>query len=114
MKLSKQQIDAIVDKIKTVKTIEYKSKVEKAKKEQLKTKAPSAKKYYEIYKTLPKELINILYYRKDLSEKIILDMISNVKIENKFNANDFRNQIILASIDAQDLDELSKKLKINL
>lgn len=113
MKLSNNQIRAIIDQIASKEQIKLDADYKKEKDAILKIKKPLAKKYFALYSKLPLELKKLLKNYDGISESSILDSITNVKIK-RFDRNDMYNKIIIASIDSKDLDELKKKLKISI
>lgn len=111
MKLTNQQIDALLNNVEKQKKLEYQKEYD------LKVKENNIKNKKEItsllktYEKIPKILKDLMYYNKNLSEKTITDSLN--KIEKKsFDKSDLKNQIIIASIDSKDMEELQKKLSI--
>jgi hypothetical protein len=113
MKLTNQQIDALVaqehEKFNTTNVV----KEVKPSKPQLNL----AKKLQNLVATIPKEIVAQMPYAylKDCTEatflRAILKVDNIVKPVAAFDKVKFRNKILIASIDANDLKELQEKLK---
>ena len=87
MKLTNQQIDALLNNVEKQKKLEYQKEYD------LKVKENNIKNQKEItsllktYEKIPKILKDLMYYNKNLSEKTITDSLH--KIEKKsFDKND--------------------------
>lgn len=111
MKLSNQQIDALVAMIAKKQNAKHKvendKKIEAARKKNI----VQAKQLMKFYETIPKELRGAMYRNNPLNERGMVDWLSK-DIDTKCASKDeIRNEILIASIDAQTLDQLKLKLK---
>lgn len=112
MKLSNPQINAIINEVAKTEQVKLDADYKKSKEALVKEKTPVAKKYFALYNALPADLRKHLSPYDRVTEKGILDSL--VKIDKKqYNRSELESKIILASIDANDLEELKKKLKLN-
>ena len=113
MKLSKTQINSIVNKIESAEKkkmdVRYKKKLDA----EVKAKTPIAKKYFALWNDLPKEVKKLANRYDNITEKSILDSLVKCERE-RFCRSEMEDKIILASIDANDLTELQSKLNIKL
>lgn len=85
-------------------------------KENIEKVVPKAKKLMKIYDTIPKELVDALRncaYGVFNEEKLINFLSKNVAIK-KIDLSEIKNNVLIASIDADSLTELKSKLKIDL
>lgn len=110
MKLTNQQIDAVVE---TIYSKEYKAKqilIDKKDTEARKTALPKAKELYKIYEKIPKTVRDCLRYNSTVTIKKIIDaLVKESKIKN-VSRDEIRNKVLIASIDSSTLDELKTKL----
>ena len=112
MKLTNQQIEAVISNVREIEETKFEKEYKEKKDKETKAKAPLAKKYYQMYKSLPVELQKHFSPYDRISESSILNSL--VKVEKKtFQTKELRNKIILASIDAASLEELKMKLKLS-
>ena len=111
MKLSKQQVEAIVCSVAEKENIKIRSEAKKSETILRKEKLPLAKKYFAMYQALPTDLRKHLSPYDRVSEKSILDSLVSVDIKS-FDKDSLRRKLILASIDSKDMDELKKKLNL--
>lgn len=114
MKLTNQQIDAIVNEAigaNSVAINEEKDKIRNDKKV-----ISEAEKYMTILEKIPNDIRNIVYNLRSITKDTFIQAITS-KIERKvtvLNSNKLRNKIIIASIDSKDIEELKSKLKIEI
>lgn len=114
MRLTNQQIDAIMDNVcsKNRNKIEAEKKAIRASKEVQK----EAKKYYDLIHQIPKEVRRLCYLDKDM-RNIIEGVVGAKRLSpstKEIRRSDLRSEIILASVDCKTLSELSNKLKLNI
>jgi hypothetical protein len=112
MKLSNQQIDAIVSQQENKFDSANKIQAEFTKNKLEKMKA-KAKQICLIAKKIDKEVIEEMGY--EYTEKRVFDKIKSIersKIPSapKFDSDKFKTDLIIASIDSNTMDELKKKL----
>lgn len=112
MKLSNQQIEAIVNSVKaeTNKKIAKEEADIKARKDV----QQEAKKYFNLLQTIPAEVRKVAYIDKNLNY-LIEGVVSMKKLypkTKKVSADELKHKIILASIDSETIEELKNKLDI--
>lgn len=113
MKLSNQQVNALVEMLFDQEK-ERLSKLNAAalKKSEMANSA-RIKELVRFYKTIPKDLLEAIHgYGNTIEKKLTDHFASERKIESP-NRNKIRNEILIASIDTNTLDELKSRLKIN-
>lgn len=112
MKLSNQQIEAIVNSVKA----ETNKKIakEEADIKSRKDVQQEAKKYYNLLLTIPSEVRRVAYLDKKLNQ-LIEGVVSMKKLHPKterVSAEALKDKIILASIDSATIEELKNKMGI--
>lgn len=112
MKLTNQQIDAIIENVCS------KNKAQReAEKEAIRNNKEvitEAKKYYALIQKIPKNIRQYAYIDKDL-HTLIHGVIRAKKLKpttKEIDRNQLRTNIILKSIDCSTLDDLKKKLNL--
>lgn len=110
MKISSLQVEALVSQI----IADNKREIAKERKEiQKKEKQKGiAKKYARLIAQIPQEVRRVTYL-KDYTEDYFVEKLSDyTKVKTKaLDRNEVRNKILLASIDAQDLEQIKQNLK---
>ena len=113
MKLTNQQIDALVEQEAQVFKEANKEKVNPVNKKLV----VLANKYAKILKQIPEDVLDEFHYTRiaNIDEDSFLKVLQNLDEEYVkpvvFDKNAYRNKILVASIDAKDLAELNSKLK---
>ena len=113
MKLTNQQIDAIVsDQTVKFNSIQAAKREEKKKNQELNIRAQGISKHLmQVDKDIRDQLL--LSYYGNPTPDVILNLLVNKKFKKKhFDTTSLRNKIIIASIDAKNLAELTKKLNL--
>lgn len=114
MKLSNQQIDAIVSTLSRKATKKYQTEIAAYRKQQREKNLPKATKYLAAIKAIPLDL-RINYNTEPTIDSIINQLFDENKAPVKeFCEESTRNKIILASIEAVDMAELEKTLNVKL
>ena len=112
MKLSNEQINAILDVYEKRYKKEMNTKVEKQIAENKKQIMEQAKKYYKVLCQIPPQVRRVIRMDRTLAE-IAYSLQSELpSVNGKFDRNEMRGKIILATIETETIDELKKKLKI--
>jgi len=114
MKLSNQQIDALVAKVQKVAEEKRDAEIKKRKNN---PKIQSlANQYVAIAKKLPNDIRRLFYMddARDFKNTIIEHLIDKKNLPEECYSKDTKNKILIASIDANDLDQLQKALGITL
>lgn len=114
MKLTNQQIDALIAVCEQKHNKKNAAHNEAKQKEADKKNIGLVKEYLKIYKAIPERLKQFMYSRRPLTEKYLLDEMRGNANLVKFDIRDFRNKILIASIDSATMVELKQKLKIDL
>lgn len=112
MKLTNQQISAIVNKVREGVKIKQNAERESFYKD--KELIKKAKDYKKLYDSLPADFKNQVCYTRTRTEKDFLDKFvenKSSKIKN-IDSNILTQDIILMSIDCNDLEDIKKKLNI--
>jgi hypothetical protein len=112
MKLSNQQIDAIIE-TQSAKLTKQKADISSKLKDNIKLKK-EAKRWAEYIAKIPDNIIP--QYNKPKEESILIKLVAEVMAINNINlpTSDLRNKLIIASIDSKDMAELQEKLGITL
>lgn len=120
LKLTKQQIDAIINTVSSKRDLEIKNENEILYKKEENRIKEELVKFEEKYDKIDKSILKIfeMGYRnskKEIISRFKESIFKYKKSELKpINKESLRNSIILESINAKDLNELCKKLKINI
>lgn len=118
MKLSKAQVEAIVNTIATKQNEEFKQQFKLQIEAYKKQITPVAKKYLDELNSLSKPLKEVIArkwnWEKGIKiEDVIYELQRKAKMEQKFcDRQELENKIMLASINSKDLEELKKVLNI--
>ena len=112
MKLSNQQVEALVGKYAAI--VDAKLLAEYKRKREIEEKVllPKAKKYFTMYSRLPKELVDMMisYESNRLTEAKILDRLVKIDFVKPDKAL-IRQRILLASIDSATMQDLEMRMK---
>lgn len=120
LKLTKQQIDAIVNTVSSKRDLEINKENEKFYKEEEDRVKKHLIEFEKNYDKIDKDVLKIIengyyYSRKDTIERFKRSIFNPKKSKLKpIDKEELKNSIILESINVKDLDELCKKLKINI
>jgi hypothetical protein len=115
MRLSNQQIEAILDKIEEKQSAKSEAEYKRRTEEEMKKKQALANEYYLIYKKLPLRLKSMIRGYSAVTRTFILNQLVDVqRPSDGISRRELKNKIILASIDVKTMDELKKKLNISL
>jgi hypothetical protein len=115
MKLSNQQIEALIAKIQKENKAKILQEVEALRNDPVIIK--KAEGYKQLLSKVPKDIRDCSRYSddRDMLKKIITELVDKSKIKTKeLYSSDLRNDILVASIESNDLKELSNKLGISL
>lgn len=112
MKLTNQQISAIVNKVRE--GIRVKQKAERESFYKDKELIKKAKDYKKLYDTLPVDFKNQVCYSRTRTEKDFLDRFVESKPSKikDIDSHTLTQNIILMSINCNDLEDIKKKLNI--
>lgn len=115
MKITNQQIDAIVSETMRKENLRVNNEKDKLKED---TRiVAEARKYLSLIEKIPLDIRKSIYGFYDINlDKIVNAIIAAKKltIPYKLNHSELRNKIIIASIDSKDIEELKSKLKIEI
>ena len=115
MKLTNQQLGAIIDTLEKSHELSHKKKLEESDKQNELDAVEKAKKLMKIYQKLPKELIDAikgLYSGQQLTESKLTEKIKKRSVIPKFERKEILNKVLIASIDCKSIDELQRKLNL--
>lgn len=114
MKLSNQQIDALLAVMQQKHDAKHKEANKKKLAEARKKVEPRAAELMKIYEKMPTELKEFYgSYSKPNKEQLIHRLMKSVQYPS-FDRSEMRNRILIASIDSATMDELKRKMNINL
>lgn len=117
MKLTNQQLGAIIDTLEKNHELNHKKQWEEKDKQNELDAVEKAKKLMKIYQKLPKELIDAikgLYGGQQLTESRLAEKIKKRGTIPKFERKTILNKVLIASIDCKNIEELQKKLNVKL
>ena len=111
MKLSNQELDALVGTIISIEKQKVDTFNENLQKNPSKQDVEKSKKYYKALSSVPIAIRKKLNYYDNPSEKDVLTVIVSFKKKTYIShGNDLRNDIVVKSMESENLGALKKKL----
>jgi hypothetical protein len=113
MKLTNQEIGALVDTIRGTEKQKIEKFNEDLKKNPSKQDMANAKKYHKALISIPRAIRNEVNYRDDITEKQVLNAILSFKKKRYSGRTDeLRSNVIIAAMECENIFQLKKKLGI--
>jgi flagellar motor switch protein FliM len=114
MKLSNQQIDALLAVMEENHKAKNRKANEKSREDAKKKVQERVRRYMDVYKSVPAELRAVMYSDRNLTSQKLTERLAKHTKSESFDESKMRNKILIASIDSATMDELKKKIKIEL